>query len=765
MGGNAIVHYRILEKLGSGGMGVVYKAEDLRLGRFVALKFLPEDLSHDAKSLERFRREARAASALNHPNICTIYDVGEHEGQQFIAMELLEGETLAARIERGPLPLAAAVRIALGLLAALEELHRKELIHRDLKPSNVFLTENAVKLLDFGLARPTRFDPSVTQTELTGPGLVFGTPNYMSPEQLRGQAITPASDLFAVGAIIFEMLSGRRAFAGQSTVEAFHSIQYGQRPILSGSPGVAAVDRVIHRALAKEPQQRYPSADAMAQELRATLLLDDSTSAPCVRLMSRLIVLPFRVLRSDPETDFLAFSLPDAISTSLSGIGSLIVRSSLAAARFAGEVVDLETVAAQADVDVVLTGTLLSSGGQLRVSTQLVETPSGALIWSKTSQMTVRDIFQLQDELVNRIVESLSLPLTTREHRRLKHDVPASPTAYEYYLRGNLVYHDWAKISVARDLYLCCVEEDPQYAPAWARLGRCHRLIAKWSGDPDQELVRAKAALGRALQLSPDLPLAHHLYAQLEADVGRAQDAMVRLLGRAAVSSNDPELFAGLTQICRYCGLLEASLAAHEQAQRLDPQVRTSVAHTHFMLGDYGAVAAYSSGGDHLGVLPLALFHLGKELEAVELLRKNLQQEWPLPVIRCIGTSILALLEGRPEDSVQESEVFVRSCRDPESFYYFARQFALMGKHARAVELLRDAVDLGYICFPSMAQDPSLDVLRESPEFIAVLRIAEARRRETGEAFLAAGGNRILGVPLTWIGGADANTAAMGSHY
>src|SRR5690349_1511705 len=164
MGGNAIIYYRILEKLGSGGMGVVYKAEDVRLGRFVALKFLPEDLRHDTKSLERFRREARAASALNHPNICTIYDVGEYEGQQFIAMELLEGETLAARIERGPLPLAAAVHIALGLLAALQELHRKELIHRDLKPSNVFLTENAVKLLDFGLARPTRFDATITQT-------------------------------------------------------------------------------------------------------------------------------------------------------------------------------------------------------------------------------------------------------------------------------------------------------------------------------------------------------------------------------------------------------------------------------------------------------------------------------------------------------------------------------------------------------------------------------------------------------------------------
>ena len=748
--GQTISHYRILEKVGSGGMGVVYKAEDLRLGRFVALKFLPEDLSHDSKSLERFWREARAASALNHPNICTIYEVGEHEGQHFIAMELLEGETLAARIERGLVPLAEATRIALGLLAALQVLHPKELVHRDLKPSNMFLTENGVKLIDFGLARLSRADPVVTQTQLTTPGLLVGTPNYMSPEQLLGHAITPASDLFAAGAIIFEMLSRRQAFPGRSAVEIFHTIQYGQPPTLSGSPAIAAVDRVIHRALAKQPHERYPSAQAMAQELRAALLLEDSNVTPCARAMSRLIVLPFRVLRPDPKTDFLAFSLPDAITSSLSGLESLIVRSSLAAARFAGETPDLKTIAVEADVDVVLTGTLLTSGGQLRVGTQLMETPSGALIWSKTSQVELRDIFQLQDDLVNRIVESLSLPLTAREHRQLKHDVPNSPAAYEYYLRGNLLYYDWAKMSVARDLYLRCVEEDPQFAPAWARLGRCHRLIAKWSGKPDEDLVRAKDALERALQLNSDLPVAHYLYAQLEADLGHAQDAMVRLLGRAGVGSNDPELFAGLTQVCRYCGLLEASRAAHEQAHRLDPQIRTSVAHTHFMLGDYRNVLTTSSGGDSLYIHPLALAQLGREQEAVELLRERLREGVPLPLIRFHGTSLLALLEGRPEDSVQEAEHYLRSsCRDPEGLYYFARQLAYLGKHVRASEVLNEAAELGYVCFPTMARDPWLDPLRGNLEFSLALRTEEGRYRESAQAFLAAAGSRILGVRPT----------------
>ena len=747
MDGNALFHYRILEKLGSGGMGVVYKAEDVKLGRFVAIKFLPEELSQNSKSLERFRREARAASALNHPNICTIYDVGEHEGQHFIAMELLEGETLAARIQRGPLPLAESVQAALGLLAALQKLHNKELIHRDLKPSNIFLTENGVKLLDFGLASQMRSDPIVTRTALTTPGLLVGTVNYMSPEHLLGQPATPASDLFAVGAIIFEMLSCRCAFPGRATAEVFYSIQYGQPPNLSGSPAIAAVDRVIHHALAKEPKERYSSAAVMAQDLRAALLLEDSGVRPCPRVMSRLIVLPFRVFRPDPETDFLAFGLPDAIASSLSGLGSLIVRSSLAAMRFASETPDLKTIAAEADVDVVLTGTLLSSGGQIRVSTQLVEAPSGALIWSNTAQMALRDIFQLQDDLVKGIVESLSLPLTAREHRRLKRDVPVSPTAYEFYLRGNLLYYDWAQMSVARDLYQRCIEEDQQYAPAWARLGRCHRLIAKWSGQPEENLVRAKTALERALQLSPDLPVAHHLYAQLEADLGHAQDAMCRLLGRAAVNSNDPELFAGLTHACRYCGLLGASLAAHEQARRLDVQIRTSVAHTHFMLADYRKVLITSSGGDSLYVHPLVLSLLGQECEAIELLRERLRDPLLLPLIRLHGSSMLALLEGRSEDSIEMLEQYLRnSCRDPETLYYMARQLAYLGKHVRAIEVLNEAIDLGYICFPTITRDPWLDPLRGNAEFTVVLRRAEARHREAAQAFLGAAGDRILGV-------------------
>src|SRR2546422_6140593 len=398
-----IGHYRLLRKLGEGGMGVVYAAHDERLDRPTAIKMIRETGNAD-EARKRFWREARSAASINHPNVCQLYEIGEEGGDLFIAMELLEGESLAERLTRGPLPLPEGVRISLAMLSALQVFHRKQAVHRDLKPSNVFLTEESVKLLDFGLAQLASH-ASETQTGITIPGALAGTPHYMSPEQLLGQPISPASDLFAVGAILFEMLTGEHAFTGSSVAEIFHSVTYDQPLTLTGSSAISAVDRVIHRALAKRPLDRYADPEAMARDLRTALLLEDSGSGPHTRGTTRLMVLPFRILRPDPETDFLAFSLPDAITSSLSGLDSLVVRSSVAAARFASGTPDLKAIASEAGVDVVLTGTLLRAGDQIRVSTQLVEASGGTLLWSKTSDASMRDIFQLQDDLVHRIVE------------------------------------------------------------------------------------------------------------------------------------------------------------------------------------------------------------------------------------------------------------------------------------------------------------------------------------------------------------------------
>ena len=573
--------HQVVRKLGEGGMGVVYAAHDEQLDRPVALKILGAS-QQDESAKKRFWREARAAAKIRHPNVCQLYGIEEHDDQPFLVMELLDGESLHDRLGRGALPVPEAIRIALEILSALTALHDEDIVHRDLKPSNVFLTPHGVKLLDFGLARSvastsqTQEAEAATESRLTQAGAVIGTPHYMSPEQFQGEPVDARSDLFATGVMLFEMLAGARPFRGATPVEIYHATLYEQPPALGGSPAVALVDRSVRRALAKKREDRFSSAADMAEALNQAIEAPDSGEAPRARTITRFMVLPFRMLRPDPDIDFLALSIPDAIAISLAGLESLTVRSSAAAARYAGESPDLEKIATEADVDVVLTGTLLRGGENIRVSTQLLSAPDGTLLWSHTPQVTMQDVFQLQDEIVHRIVEALSLELTERESRMLKKDIPASPSAFELYLRGSQIVVQGLRggedLSVARDLFLRCVEEDPSYAPAWARLGRCHWLIGKGVEGGIEMLNQAESCFEKALTLNSDLALAQNLYAQLETDVGRAKDAMVRLLGRVKTGSAEPELYAALVHACRYCGLLEASVAAHERALRLDPR-------------------------------------------------------------------------------------------------------------------------------------------------------------------------------------------------
>ena len=327
-----IGRYKITGTLGEGGMGIVYSALDPKLERPVAIKTL-RAASPDPVARERLAREARTAAAINHPAICQLYEIGEDNGELYLAMELLEGESLATRIARGRLATSEAVSIALSMLAGIDALHRHGVVHRDLKPSNVFLTPHGVKLLDFGVAAATGADAAVTSTRLTSPGMLIGTPQYCAPEQIRGEPADARTDIFAAGAIVYEMVAGQTPYGGHTTVEVFHNIMYDEPPVLTGGPAVSALDRVIHKALAKRRDDRYQTADAFAQELRSSLLLAD-TQPVAARAATRLIVLPFRILRPDAETDFLAFSLADAITSSLSALQPLVVRSSVVAGRF-----------------------------------------------------------------------------------------------------------------------------------------------------------------------------------------------------------------------------------------------------------------------------------------------------------------------------------------------------------------------------------------------------------------------------------------------
>jgi len=398
----------------------------------------------------------------------------------------------------------------------------------------------------------------------------------MAPEQLSGQPTDARVDLFAVGVMLYEMITGKSPFAGAGMIDTMHAILNDRPPVLTGSATVDAVDRIIQRAR------------DMADDVRGAMASSDlSGELPVARAVTRLIVLPLRVLRPDPETDFMAFGLADAISRSLSAIESLVVRSSLAAAEFAEGTPDLKRIAKETDVEAVLTGTLMRAGDQIRVNAQLLEAPGGTVLWSQSSQSPLGDLFKVQDDFTQHIVESLSIPLTRREEQMLKRDVPATARAYEFYLRGNECAADRTTWLVALDLYRQCVDEDPNFAPAWARLGRLQRLKGIYldSERADEHLAEAESSFKRALELNPDLPLAHNLYAYLEVDFGRAKEAMLRLLDLARRHRADPEIFAGLVHACRYCGILDASIAAYEKAYRLDPNIRTSVSHSYWQSG------------------------------------------------------------------------------------------------------------------------------------------------------------------------------------
>ena len=726
---------------------MVYEARDERLDRSVALKVIRTEGEPGAR--ERLRREARLAAQLSHPAICHVYEIGEAEdGELYLALERLQGESLSARLSRGALEPAEAVEATLGVLAGLEAIQIAGLVHRDLKPSNIFLTVHGPRLLDFGLARPVSPVLGAETVTVTQHGIVMGTPHYMAPEVIRGQQADIRSDLFSLGVILYEMLAGRAPFSGQTTVDVLHAVLNDTPPALGGSEVIVALDRVIVRALQKQPRDRFASADEMAEAVRAAARRTGSQSGTVAtaRPVTRLIVLPFRLLRSDPDLDFLSYSLADAVTASLSGLRSLVVRSSVTASRFAEATPDLAAITREAEVDVVVTGTILAAGGQVRVNAQLTEAPGGTLLWSQSSQIGMGDLFALQDQIVQQLVDSLSLPLSARERSQLHQDVPASATAYEYYLRANQLAQDAHQWGIARELYLKCVEIDPDYAPAWARLGRCCRLLGKYGrGQSATDYMdQADRAFKRALELNPELSLAHSLSAAFDLERGAVLETIERLLRRAADRPADPQLYAALVQACRYGGLLEPSVAAHREAIRLDPTVRTTVAHTYLARGDLARTIQHDY--DDPPYLTCYAHLLGGDELQARLTAEVAKRDTLQPHLRLVGTAVLAVLDGRKEEAraALSGLTAYEAFRDPEGWFYWAACFAQINACDSALELLRKGVEGGYGS-TGLLSLAFFDPLRRREEFARVSAEVAAQRQRALEVYRKAHGPRVLG--------------------
>ena len=737
-----IGHYRILATLGEGGMGVVYAAEDRRLQRKVALKVI-RDGAADPEAAKRLTREARLAAQISHPLICQVFELGDWEGHPFLAMELLQGEPLTTVIARGPMPVHEAVTTAISVLDALSVLHAHGIVHRDLKPSNIFVTPDSVKLLDVGLARVV--DHSGGSDTVTRDGLFVGTPQYAAPEQIAGGTVDARADLFAAGVVLFELLTARRPFSGATIADLMHAVLHAPAPVLTGSPAVSAVDRVLCRALAKAPAERHASAAAFAAELRDVLLLAGDDVAVQARQILRLAVLPFRLLRPDTAVDYLALSLADALVMALSGLESLVVRSSLKSAKYTSPTPDLEAIVADLAVDVVLTGSILRVEQRVRVSAQLVSVPAGDLLWTETAQAAGDELFDLHDDLARRVVASL--PLTPGDRTRPHVRRPSSTKAYDLYLRGMQLRLETGSWRQARASFERCLEIDPTFAPAWAELGRLNRVLAKY-GDVAL-LAQAETALRKALEIEPDNGPAQYYYAQLDIDLGRLDDSLTRLLARVRQRRAEPQLYAALVHACRYAGLLDASLAAHHQGRRLDPAVTTSVLHTYYMRGDY----EHALEEGHAATDPLearVLGAMGRERDAIEAAGREEQRFMAAPLVHCFVAGLRAALEGRRDDGRAALQLLVDAgFRDGEGLFYAAGIYARMQMLDDAGRLLASAVDAGFLCLPAYERDPYLAPLRDSGHLPPLLERIVERRQSVLRAYEEAHGPALLGIPAS----------------
>ena len=526
--GKRLSHYDILRPLGKGGMGVVYEAEDGRLGRRVAVKFLPTELARDPQALERFQREARAASALNHPNICTVYAIEQHEGEHFIVMELLEGETLAQRLSRQRLDPADLVEIAVQIADALESAHAKGIVHRDIKPANIFVNARGqVKILDFGLAKIERprnaaNDGSDAETrvsqDLTSAGTAMGTMSYMSPEQARGQLTDARTDLFSLGTVLYQMVSGTMPFVGDTSAVIFDAIlNRDPTPLTDLVPGIPSdLSRLVDKALEKDRNLRYQTATELKTDLfrlRRDLESGRKRAAPdsgrtTAAEVASVAVLYFENLSGVKEDEYFRDGITEDIITELSKIRGLQIFPRPTVLAYRDKSVTAQQVGRELSATHVLGGSLRRAGNRLRITTQLMDARTNFPVWSERYDRQMEDVFEVQDEIARKIAEALRVTLTPQEQAALAAKPTDNLQAYDLYLRGKSYARRWTRqdLEFARQMFENAVHLDPGFALAFAATANVCALHYYIYGRDQAWMERAQAAAERATALGPGLP-------------------------------------------------------------------------------------------------------------------------------------------------------------------------------------------------------------------------------------------------------------------
>jgi serine/threonine protein kinase/Tfp pilus assembly protein PilF len=726
--GQTVSHYRVAARLGSGGMGVVYEAEDTKLGRHVALKFLPPEMAQDAASLERFQREARAASALNHPGICTVYEIDQHEGQHFIAMELLEGETLGERVRRGPFELGPLLELGTQIADALESAHAKGIVHRDLKPANIFVNARGqAKILDFGLAKIERKHPSggadhseaptaVQPNELTTAGSTMGTVSYMSPEQARGQVTDARTDLFSLGTVLYQMATGVLPFQGETSAVVFEAILNREPPPVSqANPALPAeLNRILGKALEKDRGLRYQTATDLKTDLlrlrrdsdsggrRAAELSDSRPGAPRAPEKS-IAVLYFENLSGVKEDEYLRDGVTEDIITELSKIKGLKILSRPTVLPYRDKSVTAAQVGQQLKAAFVLAGSIRRAGNRLRITAQLVDAQTDSLLWSERYDREMADVFEVQDEIARKIAAALRVQLSPQEQAALAAKPTDNLQAYDLYLRGKSYARRLTRqdLEFALQMFENAVALDPRFALAHAAIAHsCAQYNQHFDRAPHW-IERAKAASQQASALGSDSPDAKVAEAWILYAEGKYDEA-VRRVREAIAHKGDAE--------GAYYLLGRALFAAGKYQEVVD----------------LAEVAIATAGEDYNTYVPIhnALGALGKKealrnvvLQRIQVLEAHLKKVPEDARGRTLLATDYAQVE-RVEDAVRDANLAMAlRPNDAMVMYNVACVFGQLGRKPEALEALRKAKDAGWKDATWARRDPDLAILHGDPEF------------------------------------------------